>query len=302
MIGNSYLNTSSEVCAWLEVASSLKRVEYANMREKANALALTDATKNLQFQSNGLEPYRHLLGVKRMEDKESPYMGNEIRAHTGALKVRKQETTELHLYFKNVQCHIFPLECEICGFSDFQYPDEVPRHMLQAHTCIYTCLFDFAGCQHAFAREDQWKCHVKCEHLNWLCDVDQCPNESLHPVNHYKKGWYAKTKPRHALALQTRANRANAILNASLRERKNLPSKLGCPVKGCKRDFDGETCWSDRMGHVGEHIVDTAIGVDGYLCSKRFLDNTTDETFIGWALDERIVQMVGRKFRLVVPE
>ncbi|CAD6443802.1 31ec964e-28cd-4564-90bf-c764b8c3d11e [Sclerotinia trifoliorum] len=300
-LSSKHLDTSSEVHAWLEVANSLKRVEYANMREKVNAIALTDASNNPQFQSNGPEPYRHLLGVKRIKDQQS-YIGDEIRAHTGALKERKQETTEFELYFKSVQCSIFPQKCELCGFSDFKYPSEVPEHMLQAHTCIYTCLFDFAGCKYAFARKDQWECHVKSEHLNWLCDIDQCPNERLHPVNHYKKNWYAKSKPRHALALKKRADSANAILRASLGKKKSLASKLNCPIKECGRAFGGDTCWDDRMEHIGEHIIDNTIAVAGYLCSQPFLDNTIDELFVEWALSEHIVEKVRRNFRLVTPE
>lgn len=301
VVDSKHPNTSSKISAWLEVASSLKKVEYANMREKSNALALTDASKNPQFRSDRPEPYRHLLGVKRLKDKDS-YMGHEIREHTGALKERKQETTEFELYFKSVQCSMFYLECELCGFSDFNYPDDLPRHMLQTHTCIYTCLFDFAGCKHAFARQDQWECHVKSDHLNWLCDIDQCPNENLHPFNHYKKNWYAKSKPRHAEALQKRADRANALLRASLREKKILPSRLNCPVKGCGIAFHGDTYWDDRMDHVGQHIIDNTIKVDGYLCSQPFLDNTIDELFVEWALSEHIVEKARRNFRLVVSE
>ncbi|TGO91189.1 hypothetical protein BPOR_0036g00190 [Botrytis porri] len=298
---NGGSNTPS-VSVWLEVASSLKKVQYANLREKSNALALTDTRSDNSFpQSDGPEPYKHLLGVKRKKDTGS-YMPDEIRAHTKALQELKQETTEFQLYFKSVQCRIFSLECELCGYSDFNHMHELTRHMIQAHTCIYTCLFDFAGCQHEFAREDQWKCHIKSDHLNWLCDKSQCPNEKVHPTNHYNKDGYSASKKRHAVALQKRAERANAILRASLREKKSLPSKLNCPVKDCKGSFDGENCWDDRMDHVGQHIMENTIERVGYLCSKRFLDNKADELFIAWALSEGIVQKVRRNFRLVIPE
>ncbi|KAF7872014.1 uncharacterized protein EAF02_009119 [Botrytis sinoallii] len=300
-VQNKDSNTSS-VSVWLEIASSLKKVQYANLREKSNALALADTRGDNPFpQSDGPEPYKHLLGVKRKKDTGS-YMPDEIRSHTKALQELKQETTEFELYFKSVQCRMFSLECEICGYFDFNHMHELTRHMIQAHTCIYSCLFDFAGCQHEFAREDQWKCHITSDHLNWLCDIGQCPNEKVHPINHYNKDGYSASKKRHAVALQKRADRANAILQASLRERKSLPSKLNCPVKDCEISFDGQNCWDDRMDHVGKHIIGNTIERVGYLCSKRFLDNTADELFIAWALSEGIVQKVGRNFRLVIPE
>ncbi|TEY40665.1 hypothetical protein BOTCAL_0429g00100 [Botryotinia calthae] len=292
----------SSISVWLEIASSLKKVKYANMREKSNAIALTDTSDdNPFFRSDGPEPYKHLLGVKRKEDTAS-YMPDEIRAHTKALHELKQETTEFELYFKSVQCRMFSLECELCGYSDFNHIHELTRHMIQAHTCIFTCLFDFAGCRHEFAREDEWKCHIKSDHLNWLCDIGQCPNEKVHPINHYNKDGYAASKKRHAVLLQKRADRANAILRASSRERKSLPSKLNCPVKDCERSFDGQNCWDDRMDHVRDHIMENTIERVGYLCSKRFLKNTTDELFIAWALSEGIVERVRRNFRLVIPE
>ncbi|THV49372.1 hypothetical protein BGAL_0198g00100 [Botrytis galanthina] len=300
-VGNKDSNTPS-VSVWLEIASSLKKVQYANLREKSNALALTDTRGDNPFpQSDGPEPYKHLLGVNRKKDAGS-YMPDEIRSHTKALQELKQETTEFELYFKSVQCRMFSLECELCGYSDFDHMHELTRHMIQAHTCIYTCLFDFAGCQHEFAREDQWRCHIKSDHLNWLCPIGQCPNEKVHPINHYNKDGYSASKKRHAVALQKRADRANAILRASLRERKGLPSKLNCPVKGCESSFDGQDCWDNRMAHVGQHIIDNTVERVGYLCSRRFLDNTADELFIAWALSEEIIQKVRRNFRLVIPE
>ncbi|KAF7862567.1 hypothetical protein EAF04_007440 [Stromatinia cepivora] len=289
---------------WLEVARSLKKVEYANMRAKADAISPsspdTPDPPNIHFTSDGPEPYRHLLHAEKIEfpNKQT----SEIHNFTQIVSSRKRELADLEQYFKRVHCVSESLPpCSICSFAEYRYPDDVERHMLLQHSRIYSCIFDFGGCKESFTDRAQWICHIESRHLNWLCHHEECPNEEIDAMNHYHGTFLFFTMKQRAAKLAIRKQRASELLRVSLRTPKQAPVRLGCPLKGCEKLFGGDECWNKRLDHIGTHARENATLVAGYFCGKLSVDHSDDGAFIDWALSERIVRRVGKGFRLVVP-
>ncbi|KAA8568925.1 hypothetical protein EYC84_007901 [Monilinia fructicola] len=295
-------NVNSTFPIWLEVARSLKKVEYSNMREKVDAIALsTSVNQNMYFNSAGSEPYRHLLHAEKIGIPNKQV--SEIETFTNLVTTRRKEITDLEHYFKRVHCIAEPFPpCRICSFDEYRYPDDIPRHMLLQHSCIYSCIFDFSGCKESFADKIQWKCHVESRHLNWLCHNEECPNEKIDTMNHYHGNFFFLSRKERSIKLEKRKKRAGELLRVSLRTAKQVPVRLGCPLMQCKMLFEGDDCWNKRMEHIGNHVRENAECIAGYFCGKLSVDHSDDDAFIDWALSQQVIRRAGKGFRLVVPE
>lgn len=204
---------------------------------------------------------------------------------------RKVEAFELQKYFRRVFFYEQPKQaCCICSFSDFVYSDDIYRHMVVEHTHIYVCIFRFAGCTAKFTNKTQWKCHVACEHLNWVCGERVCPNKRASPRNHYwKENHRMISKAQKAPYHQALRKTALKALEALDRYEKVLSVKLGCPIRDCDSEFEGGHCWDERMEHIAEHIKESAIYVEEYPCGNLDVIHSNDQLFVGWALKENIV-------------
>lgn len=283
---------------WLEVAGSIKRVQYSNMRRKVDTLTLSDGSiKHPYLSSDGPEPYQHLVRAENIERhaKDSDFKQN----YTKILASRKKERADLEHYFKRV--YIFANSwhpCRLCGFMDYKYPDDVERHMLLHHSRIYGCIFDFAGCEEAFADKAQWKCHINSQHLNWVCDVEECPNEKIHPMNHYHRDFFFFDRKQKVVRLQMMRDRALELLRVSMRERKEPPLKLCCSLETCSETFEGLGCWTSMIEHVAKHVKDDAVVIAEWYCGKLQIHYDRDELFLDWALSSGIVKRDGRGYKL----
>ncbi|KAM0161862.1 hypothetical protein ACHAPG_002208 [Botrytis cinerea] len=204
---------------------------------------------------------------------------------------RKTEAFELQKYFRRVLFVSQPTpKCPICSFSRFTYYDDISRHMVIEHTHIYVCIFHFAGCTAKFANKVQWKCHVACEHLNWVCGERACPNKQDSPMSHYWKQNYrlmrkSQMEPFYR-ALRHRAQKALEVLG---RHEKVPLVKLGCPMRDCGFEFEGENCWDERMEHIAKHVKDNAIYVEEYPCGDLDVVHSDDQLFVEWASYENIL-------------
>ncbi|ESZ94272.1 hypothetical protein SBOR_5340 [Sclerotinia borealis F-4128] len=110
---------------WLEVAKSLKKVEYSNMRQKVDALALSSpVNQNIHFTSDAPEPYRHLLHAEKIEIPNRQV--SEIETFTELVTARKKEIADLEHYFKRVHCiSESPPPCRLCSFKEYRHPDDM---------------------------------------------------------------------------------------------------------------------------------------------------------------------------------
>lgn len=267
------------------------------MRKKVDALSLTESPKNRSsFVSDGPEPYQHLIRAENVEKRKSH--ADFHKDYTKILASRKKENNDLQQYFKRVYIHSNTWDpCKICNFRDYRYQDDVDRHMLLHHSRVYRCIFDFAGCQEAFANKAQWKCHINSEHLNWICDVHDCPNATIHPLNHYYREIFVFDKRQKVARLQILRDRALKILKLSMRDEKEPPPKLGCALKECNETMEGLDCWANMLEHVAEHVKGDAVIVAGWYCGKLEIAHDKNELFLGWALSSGIVRRDGKGYK-----
>jgi len=47
-----------------------------------------------------------------------------------------------------------------------------------------------------------------------------------------------------------------------LRTKREAPTELRCPVQACGVVFEGDSCWDERMEHVGKHLEKAAREVE----------------------------------------
>jgi hypothetical protein len=81
-----------------------------------------------------------------------------------------------------------------------------------------------------------------------------------------------------------------------LRVKRQAPCRLMCPVAGCGTVFEGQTCWEDRLEHVGKHLEKAAVSGMGEVRREN------DELLLQWALCEGIIETrhSGNEYRLCV--
>ena len=87
-------------------------------------------------------------------------------------------------------------------------------------------------------------------------------------------------------ALRHRAQKALEVLG---RHEKVPLVKLGCPMRDCGFEFEGENCWDERMEHIAKHVKDNAIYVEEYPCGDLDVVHSDDQLFVEWASYENIM-------------
>lgn len=259
------------------------RDTYKHLEEPGEVLI-----KPIELGKNIHNEYAHLvLAEQRQGFSSSKQLAYDIIKQE---EDRKTEAFELRKYFRRVLFVGQPTpKCRICSFSNFTYYDDINRHMVIEHTHIYACIFHFAGCTAKFTNKAQWKCHVACEHLNRVCGERICLNKKGSPLNHYFRESYRifarSEREKYNRLIRESAKKA---LEALDRPEKN-PVKLGCPIRNCNLEFEGEKCWDERMEHIAKHIKDNAIYVEEYPCGDLDVVHSDDPLFVDWALKENIL-------------
>ena len=170
----------------------------------------------------------------------------------------------------------------------------------------YVCSFIHYGCHSTFASKNEWKRHVTSQHLQlgfYRCDIGSCnsanrqlgdssPHNDFNRKDLFTQHCRRMHKPRSPSAGASLAKDEESF-EASLEEvrqrcwteRRRPPQKSICGF--CKRGFEGEQTWDNRMEHVSKHF------------EKGDGDEGEDEELRTWALREGIVEKVNEgAFRL----
>lgn len=202
-----------------------------------------------------------------------------------------------------------PVSTKVCANCKYEAEDStsLKRHVTQNHSSPYSCTFSFAGCDSTFGSKNEWKRHVSSQHIAekyWECS--RCPS-SARPQsnnNHIRTKFNRKDlftqhlKRMHAPhAVKKRGIRdarweeeVRLLQESCMITRREPPSYTRCGK--CNMDFDGPSCWDDRMEHVGRHLGDTEGGGE-----------VIDNSLVEWALRERIIERVAGgkdKYKLVI--
>lgn len=212
--------------------------------------------------------------------------------------------------------------CKDCQ-SSFNDSDTLQQHLHTAHPRAFTCVFNFAGCTSTFPNKNEWKRHVSTQHLifnNWVCNLGSCvkvnksssatgKNVSGGPAT--KGGMFNRKdlftqhlRRMHAPAGTKRQGKPNpeweetikAHQRSCMQVNRHGPQTLQCPISECGILFSGRKCWDDRMEHVAKHLEEAA-NADGAITVR----HDDDELLVKWALKERIVEVVGGKYKLISP-
>ena len=202
-----------------------------------------------------------------------------------------------------------PLSCKSCNHAPFKDAASLQRHINTTHTRAFICVFGFAGCNSTFASKNEWKRHVSSQHLNlnsWVCELGQCgkvQNQSKKDGGGLVKGSEFNRKDlftqhlrrMHAPFAVKRQNKKNQewedrlkdLQSSCLRVKRQPPMKLACPLQDCDGFFEGQSCWDDRMEHVGKHLEKAAASTGANSFS---VEQEDDGLLVSWALRERIVE------------
>jgi len=66
-----------------------------------------------------------------------------------------------------------PFRCTACkDAADFTSQADLDAHVNKRHLRSFNCVFDFAGCNSTFGSKNEWKRHVRTQHLllhYWIC-------------------------------------------------------------------------------------------------------------------------------------
>lgn len=288
-----------------EITRSVSYFEIKNRRNAAREtyMALDTDSEEAVFQEPQIDIYKNIhteyahLAFAEQRASTREVVWDIVKQEDD----RKTEAFELQKYFRRVLFVGQPTpKCQICSFSDFTYDYGIIRHMVIEHAYIYVCIFHFAGCPAKFTNKSQWKCHVASEHLNWVCGERTCHNKKDAPMNHYwKQNYRIMNKSQNKLFHRTLRDRAQKALEALERHEKVPLVKLGCPMRGCDSEFEGEHCWDERMEHITDHIKGNAIYVEEYPCGNLDVVHSDDQLFMNWALKENVIGRTAKgKFRL----
>jgi len=198
-------------------------------------------------------------------------------------------------------------QCKSCDHAPFKDAGALQRHTANAHTRAFICVFAFAGCPSTFASKNEWKRHVSSEHLNlssWVCELQACSKVLLIP----KTGGLPRTGSefnrkdlftQHLRRMHTpfavkRMQKKNLEWEEKLKElatsclkvKRLPPTRLICPLSSCGTVFEGQSCWDDRMEHVGKHLEKAAASTGQYYEVRQ----EDDKLLVEWALREGIVE------------
>jgi hypothetical protein len=203
-----------------------------------------------------------------------------------------------------------------CDHAPFKDASELQRHTANAHTRAFICVFAFAGCHSTFASKNEWKRHVSSQHLNlstWVCELQACskvlstPKTGGPPTKgseFNRKDFFTHHLRRmHAPFAVKRMQKKNPEWEKKLKElavsclrvKRLPPTRLLCPVRTCGTVFEGQSCWDDRMEHVGKHLEQAAASSRQYQNEVRQED---DKLLVQWALREGIVEVRGNGYQL----
>jgi hypothetical protein len=196
-------------------------------------------------------------------------------------------------------------QCKSCDHAPFKDAAALQRHNASAHTRAFICVFAFAGCNSTFASKNEWKRHVSSQHLNlsaWVCELQGCSKVLSTPKTggpavkgsefNRKDLFTQHLRRMHAPFAVKRMQKKNPeweerlkeLAVSCLRVKRQAPARLMCPVQGCGTVFEGQSCWDDRMEHVGKHL-EKAAGMKGVEVRQE-----NDGLLVQWALREGIVE------------
>ena len=205
-------------------------------------------------------------------------------------------------------------QCKTCDHAPFKDAGALQRHTANAHTRAFICVFAFAGCHSTFASKNEWKRHVSSQHLNlsaWVCELQACSKVLTTPKSggpptkgsefNRKDLFTQHLRRMHAPFAVKRMQKKNPEWEEKLKElavsclkvKRLPPTRLLCPVGNCGTVFEGQSCWDDRMEHVGKHLEKAA--ASGPYHEVRQED---DNLLVQWALREGIVEVRGNGYRL----
>lgn len=197
-------------------------------------------------------------------------------------------------------------QCKSCDHAPFKDAAALQRHNAGTHTRAFICVFAFAGCNSTFASKNEWKRHVSSQHLNlsaWICELQGCakvlssPKVGGPPVKgsefNRKDLFTQHLRRMHAPFAVKRQQKKNPEWEEKLKElavscsrvKRQPPQRLACPLAACGALFEGQTCWDDRMEHVGKHLEKVAA-----MAKSAEVRQENDVLLVQWALREGIIE------------
>ncbi|KAI9798896.1 MAG: hypothetical protein M1833_004399 [Piccolia ochrophora] len=161
-----------------------------------------------------------------------------------------------------------PKSTQSCGQhpnKTFKNPSELKKHVQTQHTRPFICPFSEFSCKSTFGSKNEWKRHVSAQHLRldyWRCDLGACLTQAAKrgPNDFNRKDLFTQHLRRmHCPAKAKDSKKENARWDATvpaIQERCHIvsrapPASSTCGL--CKRTFEGEGSWEERMEHVGRH-------------------------------------------------
>ena len=150
----------------------------------------------------------------------------------------------------------------------------------------YPCIFAIYGCADAFATKNEWKRHMKYQHIRaeyWECTSCKTGEavESVKGVKRSKRFW----RPDLMLAHARRVHQAQPRNSGDCLEYRKLPSDCACTIPTCCETFKGDNAWRDRVEHIGEHFKDNYSGE--WQPDEALHKYLTDQGIIVWSESQR---------------
>ena len=167
----------------------------------------------------------------------------------------------------------------------------------------FICSFAHYGCRSTFGSKNEWKRHVASQHLQlgfYRCDTGACSPENPKSTNrsyndfnrkdlftqHHRRmhtPWSSASRESTARAGGDFEKSLEVIRQRSWVDKRKAPERSNCGF--CRRVFEGNSSWDERMEHVGKHYEKTDLEDD--------VEEQEDEDLRDWALREGILEDLG---------
>ncbi|KAI9819496.1 MAG: hypothetical protein M1827_006944 [Pycnora praestabilis] len=247
-----------------------------------------------------------------------------IRAGHSCMQHPKKAFRNQSEYKKHIQtAHTRPFACTFSIYGcpgTFGSKNEWKRHVSSQHLQLGFWRCDIAPCNldpdrcNDFNRKDLFTQHLRRMHMPKSASVPSSSSSSGSSASaSSKKGNANKTvagicqTASPATAAAPSEDHLEAIRQRCYVVRRQPPTRTTCGLLSCRRVFDGEGSWEERMEHVGRHLEKRSSagrGLDGNTINVAGTDNggvnaatqaqwVEDEDLRCWLLREGLVKGEG---------
>ncbi|KAF2150305.1 hypothetical protein K461DRAFT_295596 [Myriangium duriaei CBS 260.36] len=187
----------------------------------------------------------------------------------------------------------------------------------KAGSISFPCALARYGCKATFVSKNEWKRHMRRQHMRldvWRCEL--CPEVLAKPNDFHRKDLFQQhvrrmhSQSRRSLGPKKQQNAPSLRLGSSslseqeLSDLTKMETRCHIRIRGpperscclfCPREFDGPGSWDERMEHISLHL-------ERFERDNRCVPNVTqwreDAALEEWLRDEGMIVKYGEKWRL----